>query len=256
MIPLKDENPTRTIPYVVYIIIALNVFLFIIDLLGTRQIAPRVEIGALWDLSMIPKQVITGNADLPARIGPYVIPHNSPSPAWLTIFTSMFLHGGLLHLGVNMLYLWIFGNNIEDVLGHLKFFIFYMVGGFVAALAHILSNPNSLVPTLGASGAIAAVLGAYIILYPNSRVICLVFLGFFITTVAVPAVVVLGLWIVLQIVSATIGGGMTPGGGGVAYWAHIGGFMAGVIGILLLGGSRLARDRRQDRRFNRSWYGD
>ena len=158
-----------------------------------------------------------------------------------------------MHLAGNMLFLWIFGNNIEDVLGHVKFIIFYLIGGAAAALAHIASNPMSLIPTIGASGAIAAVLGAYIVLYPSRRVICLVFLGYFVTTVAVPAVVMLGLWFALQIFNASLGGGMTPGGG-VAYWAHIGGFAAGVIGILLLGGSGLVR--RNERRMisNNRWY--
>jgi membrane associated rhomboid family serine protease len=167
----------------------------------------------------------------------------------------MFLHGGLIHIGGNMLYLWIFGNNIEDVLGHIKFIFFYFTGGAIAAGAHILSNPASQVPTIGASGAIAAVLGAYMVLYPTRRVICLVLLGFFFTTIAVPAVVVLGLWVFLQFINAAVtGGGMTPGVGGVAYWAHIGGFAAGVVGILLLGGQRLVRQRWYDRPLRRNWY--
>lgn len=256
MIPIRDENPARTTPYFVYIIVALNVILFLADWAGSTRLAPRVEIGGLWNYSMIPAQIVTGNPDLPARIGQFAIPHPSPQPVWITIFTSMFLHGGLLHLGGNMLYLWIFGNNIEDVLGHFKFVLFYLAGGLVAAGAHIISSPMSQVPTLGASGAIAAVLGAYIVLYPNSRVTSLVFLGFFVTTVAVPAVVVLGLWIVLQLLSVTLGGGMTPGGGGVAYWAHIGGFAAGIVGILLLGGQRLAGERRSERSHYNSWFED
>jgi len=268
VIPIRDENPTRTTPYIVYLLIALNVFVYMVDQLGGHtvlaynamgQAVGRIPVDGLWNYTMVPAQIWQSNPDLPARIanvpqiGVVLVPHPSPSPVWLTIFTSMFLHGGLLHIGGNMLYLWIFGNNIEDVLGHFKFILFYLIGGVVAALAHILSSPSSAVPTLGASGAIAAVLGAYIILYPNARVMSLVFLGFFATMVAVPAVVVLGLWIFLQVISTALGGGMTPGGG-VAYWAHIGGFAFGVVVILLLGGRRLIRGRREDRAFQHYWY--
>lgn len=248
MIPIRDENPTRLTPYVVYVLVVLNVIFFIIDRLGASG-----PVGNLWGLSMLPKEVWTGE-NLPAQIGSYVIPHNSPEPVYITMVTSMFLHGGLLHLGGNMLYLWIFGNNIEDVLGHVKFLLFYLIGGLVAAFAHILSNPSSQVPTVGASGAIAAVLGAYMVLYPNNKITTLLFIGIFVTTAAIPAVVVLGLWIFLQFISATLGGGMTPGGGGVAYWAHIGGFMVGVVGILLLGGKKLIRRQRYERNLRRYWY--
>jgi membrane associated rhomboid family serine protease len=164
----------------------------------------------------------------------------------------MFLHSGFLHIGGNMLYLWIFGNNIEEVLGHVKFALFYLLGGAAAAAAHILSNPLSQVPTVGASGAIAAVLGAYIVLYPSSRIITLVFLGFLVTTVAIPAIIVLGIWILMQLTGVT--GGSTPGGGGVAYWAHIGGFAFGIIGILLLGGRRLIRRNSSTYYRGRDWY--
>ncbi|HPP73707.1 MAG TPA: rhomboid family intramembrane serine protease [Armatimonadota bacterium] len=254
MIPIRDENPTRTTPYVVYVLIALNVLFFIIDSIGAQDFR-----GNLWGYSMIPAEIVTGE-DLPAVIRGEIVPHSSPNPVWLTIITSMFLHGGWLHLGGNMLYLWIFGNNIEDALGHVKFLFFYLMGGVVAACAHILFNINSQVPTVGASGAIAAVLGAYLVLFPKHRVIVLVFLLFFITTIAVPAVVVLGIWFALQVFSAIEGTGMTPGSGGVAYWAHIGGFVAGVVGILLFGGRRLVRNypsyRRYEPRNRRSWYED
>jgi len=246
MIPIRDENPTQTTPYVVYSLIALNIFIYLID-----RISATGPIGGLWGFAMIPYEIWTGN-NIPIRIGPYIV---SPGPdsVYITIISSMFLHGGLLHLAGNMLYLWIFGNNIEDVLGHVRFLVFYLIGGIIAALMHILSNPMSHVPTVGASGAIAAVLGAYMILFPNSRIITLIFIGIFVTTAAVPAVVVLGLWIFLQFMSVMLGGGMTPGGG-VAYWAHIGGFLAGVIGILLLGGKKLVRRQRRQREYRRYWY--
>ncbi len=250
MIPIRDENPTRTTPYVVYGLIILNLLAFVIDWLGTHQIAPGLSIGGLWNYSMIPREIITGES-LPAKIagqyGIYLVKHASPQPVWITIFTSMFLHGGLWHIGGNMLYLWIFGNNIEDVLGHVKFFLFYMIGGVAAAAAHIMSNPMSQTPTIGASGAIAAILGAYIVLFPTNRIITLVIFLYFVTTLEIPAVVVLGLWFLLQFASAASGGGMTPGSGGVAYWAHIGGFVFGMAAILLLGGKSLVRQRRTPR---------
>lgn len=247
MIPIRDENPTRTTPYVVYALILLNVLFYIIDHVGVRQVAQGVSIPNLWSYYMVPASVVKG-ISVEAVIStnpPVTWTYISPHPTWITLFTSMFLHGSPIHLGGNMLYLWIFGNNIEDVLGHIKFAFFYLIGGAIGGLTHILSNPMSQVPTLGASGAIAAVMGAYLVLYPKSRVLTLVFIGFFVTTVAVPAVVVLGLWIGLQVL-----GGFFSSTASVAYFAHIGGFLAGAIGILLLGGRRLlqAQWRRQNDR--------
>lgn len=162
----------------------------------------------------------------------------SPHPLWLTVFTSMFMHSGLLHIGGNMLYLWIFGNNIEDVLGKARFLGFYLLCGVAAAAAQIAINPDSLIPNVGASGAIAGVLGAYFVLYPNARVLTIVPL--FIAFLAeIRAYWVLLLWIVLNIFQGVAGLGMTNGGG-VAHFAHIGGFFAGVLLIYLLGGPRLA----------------
>jgi len=144
------------------------------------------------------------------------------------IFTSMFMHAGLAHLGGNMLYLWIFGDNVEDSMGHGRYLLFYLIGGLVASLAHIFTNPASQIPTVGASGAIAAVLGAYLVLYPNSRVLTIIPLGFFLRMTMIPAAIVLGLWFVLQLFSGVLSMG-GPDVGGVAFWAHIGGFVAGVI---------------------------
>ncbi len=228
MIPIRDENPTNTIPYVVYFLIIANIVAFLFDVvsgpLGSRYY-------------MVPKAIVTGQ--------PFFVPVNGVpiigvQPAWITLFTSMFLHAGFWHLGGNMLYLWIFGNNIEDALGHVRFLIFYLLGGIGAAVAHISMNPYSEVPTVGASGAIAAVLGAYLLLYPRNRVVVLVVLGLMITTIAVPAVIVLGIWILFQLLSAPTASGTT---GGVAYWAHIGGFVCGIILIQLFGGKRLLRGR-------------
>jgi membrane associated rhomboid family serine protease len=147
-------------------------------------------------------------------------------PAAATLFTSMFLHGGLIHIAGNMLYLWIFGNNVEDATGRVRFFFFYMLCGLFAAFVHAFMNRSSLLPMLGASGAISGVLGAYMLLYPRARVVTLVMFGFFIRTVEVPAVIVLGLWFVLQFLNVLIS---SDSGGGVAWHAHIAGFAAGIL---------------------------
>jgi membrane associated rhomboid family serine protease len=155
-------------------------------------------------------------------------------PASLGVLTSMFLHGGWLHLIGNMLFLWIFGNNVEDRLGAIPFLIFYLVGGIAAALAQVVIDPHSTVPLVGASGAIAAALGAYIVLFPGARILSLVFLGFFYQLLEVPAVIVLGYWFVLQLVSGFASFGAATAQGGVAFFAHIGGFVLGVVvGVLL-----------------------
>lgn len=248
MIPLADNNPTRTRPYVVYILILLNVLVYLYDRMGA--VGP---IGRLWDWSMIPRYVVFGAtvtreipvlADGAQRL--LEVTYTGLHPRWLTIFSSMFMHGSLVHIGGNMLYLWIFGNNIEDSLGHIKFLLFYFICGLAAGLAHILVNIHSSVPTVGASGAIAGVLGAYLILYPRQDIRTLVFLGFFWTFIEVPALFVLGVWFATQLFGLAGSGGMANGG--VAYGAHVGGFIAGVILILIFGGRRLIRPRRYYRR--------
>src|SRR5207302_6201061 len=151
---------------------------------------------------------------------------------WLTILTAMFMHGGLLHIAGNMLFLWIFGNNVEDSMGRPTFVLFYLLGGLAATLVQTVTDPNSAVPNLGASGAIAAVLGGYILLYPRARVVTLIFIIFFVTVVELPALLVLGLWFAQQIAfGATDLTNPTGGGGGVAYFAHIGGFAFGLLMI-------------------------
>lgn len=228
LVPIGDDNQGRlSTPFVVYIIIVINavVFLFFQQATGT-------EAGAefTYSYSVVPYE-ITHNKDLvtPVRIpGGHEIPQfPGPSPIWLTIVTSMFMHGGWMHIIGNMLYLWIFGDNIEDNFGHGKFLIFYLVCGIAASLSQIFADPNSVIPSLGASGAIAGVLGAYLIMFPRNRVRNLLFLGFLFTTVELPAIVVLGFWIVIQIFyqsRAAFGDAQ----GGVAYMAHIGGFATGL----------------------------
>lgn len=229
MIPLRDENPTRSVPYVVYVLIAFNVIVFMYN--GTLD--PRVH-NPLSGFELVPAELIAGRD----------VPPATPVPPWVTIFTSMFMHANLLHIGGNMLYLWIFGNNIEDTVGHFKFVLFYLAAGTAAALAQVATDPYSSTPMVGASGAIAGVLGAYLVLFPRARIITLLFLFVFIQVVALPASVVLGFWIVLQVVNSLIFSSGMVSGGGVAYAAHIGGFVAGVIIVYLLGGKRLIGNRR------------
>ncbi len=246
MIPLADENPSGKKPYVVYGLIALNVFAYAIDYLGT-QVVRGIPINGLWQYSMVPAAVVS-NQPVPVAVpyGPYLVrfPHYGLEPQWLTIFTSMFMHASFLHIAGNMLYLWIFGNNIEDALGHFRFLAFYLACGICAALAHVFANTNSLVPTVGASGAIAGVLGAYLFLYPGNSVRTLIMFGFFWDFVEIPALFVLGIWFLTQLINLGGSGGLY-GGGGVAYWAHVGGFVAGVVIILILGGRALRRPPRQ-----------
>ncbi len=212
MIPLHDDNPTEITPVVTvtFIVLCVGVFLY--------QQTLDAQLGEvfIYMYGAIPA-VVFGNAQLP--------PELMTLPAYGTLVSSMFLHGGWMHLIGNMLYLWIFGNNIEDVMGHGKFIIFYVTCGVLAALSHAMIDPNSSVPMVGASGAIAGVLGAYLLLYPRARVLVLVPYGFF-GTFYIPAVIVLGLWFVMQLLS----GGMSLGqeGGGVAFFAHVGGFVAGL----------------------------
>ena len=216
MIPLRDNNPRRTFPLINTLLIFLNVLMF------------------LWEWSLGPAIVPTleGLAFVPARFwGGEMI-----GPSLFSIFISMFLHGGWMHLLGNMLYLWIFGDNVEDRLGHFKYLLFYLACGVVATLAHAVTNPHSIMPAVGASGAIAGVLGAYILLFPHARVMTLIPIFVIVTIRELPAVLVLGLWFVLQLFTgaATLGAASAETGGGVAYFAHIGGFIAGMVLIKLL----------------------
>ena len=244
MIPLHDNLPTRRFPIVCILLIAANVVVFLVDQATSVQVTVNqngAPIGyqSMGGLSvyysMIPAY-ITGRAAADQLPLPITV-----QPAWLTIFTAMFLHANWLHIGGNMLYLWIFGNNIEDALGSVRFLLFYLACGVGAAVVFIASDPASTVPTLGASGAIAGVMGAYIYLYPRAQVLNLIFLGFIVFFRELPAYIVIGFWIVLQIIDANLlRNGAMAQGGGVAYLAHVGGFFTGMILIVLLGGRRLA----------------
>ncbi|MFQ5585380.1 MAG: rhomboid family intramembrane serine protease [Thermodesulfobacteriota bacterium] len=208
MIPLRDDIPRSTFPFVTIAIILVNIVIFIYQLSigdwGERLFVQRA--GA------IPYE-ITHLRDLHP-------PNLVPIP--LTVFTALFIHGGLAHLTGNMLYLWIFGDNIEDRLGHIRFLLFYLIAGMIATLSHVLLAPASHIPMIGASGAIAGILGAYLVLFPGATVSTLVFLFIFFDIIKIPAVVFLVLWFAVQLMSSGLGGG-------IAWYAHIGGFIAGVI---------------------------
>jgi membrane associated rhomboid family serine protease len=190
----------------------------------------------MYAYTMVPYVLTQGHSEM-IRFDQTVVENPALHPAWLTIFTSMFMHGGFMHIAGNMLYLWVFGDNIEGALGKGKYLAFYLLVGLAATLAHIASNPASQVPTLGASGAIAGVMGGYILLFPTANVKCLVPWGFFSTLMDVPAWIVLGIWIAYQILLNSMGAA-GHGGGGVAYMAHIGGFAAGALLIKVFGGRR------------------
>jgi membrane associated rhomboid family serine protease len=225
MIPLRDDNPRRTFPFVNYVLIGANL------------------LGFFWELSLGPAldRALFQVAFVPSR---FWIPGYWAGDL-LTMLASMFLHGGLLHIGSNMLYLWIFGDNVEDRLGHTRYAIFYFACGILATLAHAFFNPSSSIPAIGASGAIAGVLGAYILLYPHAHVTTIIPVFFVIMVRRIPAIFVLGLWFVLQLFSGvgSLGVRDAQDMGGVAYFAHIGGFVAGMILIVLMGGTRRPRRR-------------
>jgi membrane associated rhomboid family serine protease len=214
MFPLRDDNPTSITPVVTWFLIALNVLVFFYQL----SLGPRDMHLFAYKFGAIPA-VITGDEILPRNI--------ATIPPFLSIFTSIFLHGGWMHLIGNMWFLWIFGNNIEEAMGGLRYLLFYLICGFLASVAHILFNLSSALPSIGASGAIAGVLGAYMMLYPRAKVLTMIFLLFFIRFLWIPAGFVLGFWFVIQVWSGSLAGGQA--GGGVAFWAHVGGFLAGVL---------------------------
>ena len=216
MIPLKDDNPTSARPIVTYFIIVLCVLVFFVQL-GSQS----YKTGQLfYSYGLIPS-VLMGHDQLPMDF--YVV------PAYITIFSSMFMHGGFMHLIGNMLYMWIFADNIEDNLGPTKFIIFYLLSGICAAMAQVLMDTHSQIPMVGASGAIGGVLGAYMINHPNARVLVLIPFGFFSQIIKIRALYVLGFWFILQFINSSM---MSSGGGGVAYAAHIGGFVSGIVLIL------------------------
>jgi len=211
MFPFSDDNPSSLTPIVTWSLIAACVAVFLWQLAlgdtGNR---------AIFGFGMIPARLF-GGAELPVGI-PTVAPT-------MTVLTSMFMHGGIMHLGGNMLFLWIFGDNVEDSMGHSRYLVFYVVCGIAAAMTQAWIDPNSTIPMIGASGAISGVLGAYLVLHPQATVRTLIILGYFVTVMHIPAIIVLGVWFAMQFFSATV----SPSDvGGVAFWAHVGGFVAGM----------------------------
>ncbi len=204
MIPLRDIVPSRTTPIVTISLIVANVLVFLYELTLGRAVNDFTLYFGL----------------VPAAF------------SWVAVFTSMFVHGGLFHVGGNMLYLWIFGDNVEDRMGHGRFLVFYLLCGTAAALAQTITAPDSVVPMVGASGAIAGVMGAYFVLYPKSRIVTLLPLFFFFQIIEVPAIYFLGFWFVMQFLSGvgSLGNAAT---GGVAFWAHVAGFLAGLSGVIV-----------------------
>lgn len=221
MIPIRDQNPTYRIPYVTYTLIAINVIVFvlfqfpILSGLSQGNEGPWLQFADQW--TIIPAQLV-----------------NSPLSEFFTVFSAMFLHGGFMHLGSNMLYLWIFGDNIEDKMGHIPYLFFYLACGIFATLAQVMYDPSSTIPNVGASGAIAGVLGGYFLLFPMINVVTMVPILLF-RMIQLPAIAVLGLWFAMQLLPGIQQIGANNSGGGVAFWAHIGGFVAGVLLIRIMG---------------------
>jgi membrane associated rhomboid family serine protease len=208
VIPLRDSVPARRPPWVMLAVLVACVLVFLYE----ASLPERELVELFQTFGVVPARLV------------------GPDPPYYTLVTSAFLHGGWLHLGGNMLYLWIFGNNVEDAMGHLGFLVFYLLCGAAAALAQVALQPTSTVPMVGASGAIAGVLGAYLVLYPRARILALVPMGFFTQLAEVPAVLFLPLWFLLQLLYGIASLGVqTQVGGGVAFWAHVGGFVAGVL---------------------------
>ncbi len=222
LFPIGDDNTQRrSMPIVTWALIGLNVVVYFLLQGGTGENA------FTYGYSVVPYEIMN-NTDLIGnqRIGNATVPlFAGPTPIYLTLLSSMFMHGGLSHIGGNMLYLWIFGDNVEDNMGKVRFLIFYLLCGFLASAAHILVGPNSRVPSLGASGAIAGVLGAYLVMFPHNSVRVMAFMQI----IPMPAIIVVGLWGVLQFINGFGSLTTTGSGGGVAYMAHVGGFVAGIV---------------------------
>jgi membrane associated rhomboid family serine protease len=236
MFPLKDDIPTRRFPVLTVAIIAICCAVYFLFERGLWDLGATGD-ERVFEYGAIPYEVthpgkecgeIQGQLGCEREAG--ILPDQAPW--WITIFTSMFMHGSFLHLAGNMLFLWIFGNNIEDSMSRWRFVVFYLLGGLAALALQVLTDPDSAIPTVGASGAIAAVLGGYALLYPHARVVTLIFIIIIVTIVQLPALIVLGAWFLLQLLPA-FSEPVADGGGGIAYFAHIGGFAFGLLAIKL-----------------------
>jgi membrane associated rhomboid family serine protease len=259
VIPIRDNVPTSRTPVVTIALIALNVAAYFLFQHGTLSLGDPSSpsfLSNLWHYAQIPFEVTHPGAQCVepasatatavhcgARLGA-----NYP-PTWLTVFTAMFMHGGLLHLGGNMLFLWIFGNNVEDAMGRGRFVLFYLLAGLAATALQVVVGPGARVPNIGASGAIAGVLAGYLVLFPRARVATVIFIIFFFTILELPALLFLGIWFLQQVLFGYFDlTDPTGGGGGVAYFAHIGGFAFGLLAVKLFAGRRPTGRRPPDRR--------
>ncbi len=240
MFPYKDENPTEHPSFITLAIILANVLAFLlVQGAGTERLLAR----SVCELGLIPGEILrSAKPGSGVELAPGMFCSVDAAPQYWTVISSMFMHGGWFHLIGNMVFLWVFGNNIEDAMGHGKFVIFYLLCGVAAAAAQTFITPNSIVPMVGASGAISGVLGAYLLLYPRVRVHTLIILPIYITTVALPAWFMLGYWILLQLLSG-LGSLAQVERGGVAFFAHIGGFVAGLLLVRLFVSEDVLRRR-------------
>jgi membrane associated rhomboid family serine protease len=238
MFPYRDDNPTLATPIATLLLIGANVVFWVfVQGMGAEPNLSK----SVCELGLIPGEFLGLLPDgFTVPLSDTAVCVMTGDRNWLTPLSSMFLHGGWFHLIGNMWFLWVFGNNVEDSMGHARYLLFYILCGVAAAAAQTLVNPSSSIPMVGASGAISGVMGAYVILYPKVRVHMLVILGIFITRIVVPAYLMLGYWFLLQLV----GGGLAQGEGGVAFWAHAGGFIAGAVLIYMFRNPELVAKHR------------
>ena len=250
MFPLRDDNPTELIPFVTFLIILVNVGVWLVVQGAGSQ---PLLLSSLCQYGAIPGE-ITGAIPPGTEVGlgPGVSCRTGGS-RFGSVLTSMFMHGSWMHLIGNMWFLWVFGNNIEDSMGHIRYVIFYLATGAIAAGAHILTDPSGAVPMVGASGAISGIMGAYMILYPKVRVHTLIFLIIYIRVLPLPAWALLAYWFFIQVMGGSAA--MGRGGGGVAFWAHVGGFVAGVILVKLFEKRKLVAAKRAGHRLTREEMG-
>lgn len=261
MFPVGDVNPTHRRPFVTWALILVNLGVYVglqLPAEGCAALAFVYRYGA------VPRELLTGAPLPPSEVdallgacGPVAL---SSTDVALSVVTAMFVHGGIAHLLGNMLFLWVFGDNIEDIMGHVRYLLFYLLAGLAAGFAQVFTNPESTIPLIGASGAVSGLLAAYLVCFPHGRILTLVTLGFFITTFMLPAWMMIGYWIVLQVIQGTMSLGIDADTGGVAWFAHIGGFVAGLVLVFLFRDkNRVAYQRearaRPERRDRRAAFG-
>jgi membrane associated rhomboid family serine protease len=229
MIPIRDDNPHFLTPYATYAIVGLNVLAWVlVQGLGSEPSLSR----SICTLGLVPGELLhTVRAGVEVQVARDTYCVVTDTASWLSVLTHMFLHGGWMHIIGNMWFLWIFGNNVEDSMGHARFIVFYLLCGLCAAGLQVLASPDSAIPMVGASGAIGGVMGAYVLLYPRVNVHMLFWFGFYVTTFAIPAIWMMGYWFLVQLIGGL--GSLGGQGGGVAFWAHVGGFLAGALLVLL-----------------------